>query len=323
MAHSLAAKISLSQSVTVITRQPQRWARMLRVEQDGTVYESRFDIIATSDVGVAADADLIFVALPQFATQESIDKLCRVLKREAIVVFTPAPSTTESFVRRLSMIGVKTIGFQRVPYISRIVEYGKSVSISSDRAVHRVAFPDSFQIESISEEFEHWFGGTVSRLSTFLTFVFNNSNPLLHPSRMVVLFRNWRERSYPVNPLFYAEWTDESSALYISADKEMLSILRAVDPSGACERDYESVLSHYGVSTASELTAKIRSIPSFNNILSPMKPCREGWMPDFESRYFVEDVDIGLAEIVHRGVTASIETPTLSWLLSKCGSVMR
>lgn len=323
IAHSLAAKISQTQPVTVITRQPMRWSRRLAVEQDGKVFESLFDVIATDDVGMATMADLVFVALPQFAVQEAVDRLSRVLKRSATVVLVPAPAISVDVMRQLSAGDVNVVGFQRVPYISRIAEYGKRVRISSDRAVHRVAFSNASQVESLSGEFARWFGGAVSCLSSFLTFVFNNSNPLLHPSRMVVLFRNWREHLRSENPPFYAEWTDESSELYVAADREMLLVMQVVDPTGGCRRDYESVLAHYGVSSAEALTGKLRSIPSFKAIRSPMKQQDGVWVPDFESRYFVEDVDIGLAAIVSRGCSARVETPVLNRLLGDCAVIRR
>lgn len=267
IAHSLAAKISQAQTVTVITRQPVRWSRRLAVEQDGKVFESLFDVLATDDVGMATMADLVFVALPQFAVQAAVDRLSQVLKRSATVVLVPAPAISVDVMRQLVSVGVNVVGFQRVPYISRIAEYGSRVRISSDRRVHRVAFSSLSQMDALKGEFTHWFGGMVEPLSSFLTFIFNNSNPLLHPSRIAVLFRDWRTRVYPVNPPFYAEWTDESSDLYIAADCEMLSVMRAVDQTGACENDYESVLAHYGISSAAELTNKLRSIPSFKSIL--------------------------------------------------------
>ena len=323
VAHSLAAKISQTQPVTVITRQPAGWNRRMSFEQAGKVFEPLFDVLATDDVETAAAADLVFVALPQFAIQEAVDRLSRVLRRSATVVLVPAPAMSVCVMRQLSAIGVNVVGFQRVPYISRIAEYGKCVRISPDRAVHRIAFSNDSQAEALGEEFMRWFGGSVSCLSSFLTFLFNNSNPLLHPSRMVVLFRNWRERLYPENPPFYAEWTDESSELYVAADREMLSIMRIVDPTGACECDYESVLSHYGVSSAAELTGKLRSIPSFKSIRSPMKEQDGRWTPDFSSRYFVEDVDIGLAGIVHCASRSHIDVPVLNGLFDTCTTKIR
>lgn len=316
IAHSIAATVSLSQPVTVITRQPMKWSRRLVVEQSGKMFESMFDVAATDDVRMATAADLVFVALPQFVIGEAVDRLSGVLRSSATVAFVPAPAISLDVMRQLSAVDVNVAGFQRVPYISRIVEYGKRVRISSNRSVHRVAFSTDSQVEFLSEKFTRWFGGSVSRLSSFLTFVFNNSNPLLHPSRMVVLFRNWRERFYPENPPFYADWTDESSELYVAADREMLSVMRVVDPTGACERDYESVLVHYGVSSVAGLTSKLRSIPSFRGILSPMKWQDERWVPDFSSRYFIEDVDIGLARIVHYASRMHVVVPVLNALFT-------
>lgn len=199
--------------------------------------------------------------------------------------------------------------------------------MSSDRSCHRLAVSDPSQKEFWKRFCERAFGGGVEFLSSFHTFAFNNSNPLLHPARMAVLFRDWQSRVYPENPPFYAGWTDESSELYIAADKEMGLILKKLDDGGACESDYESVLTHYGVATAKKLTEKIHSIESFRKILSPMILRNGVWKPDFTSRYFVEDVDIGLAEIIARGHLSGVSVPVLEGLwtamidVRKCGGV--
>ena len=323
IAHSLAAKISQTQPVTVITRQPARWNRKISFEQDGKLFESLFDVVATDDVGMASEADLVFVALPQFAIQEAVDHLSRFLRRSTTVVLVPAPAMSVDVMRKLSAGEVNVVGFQRVPYISRIAEYGKCVRVSSNRAVHRVAFSNASQIESLGGEFTRWFGGSVSRLSSFLTFVFNNSNPLLHPSRMVVLFRNWRERFYPENPPFYAEWSNESSELYIAADRELLTVIRAADSTGDCLCDYEDVLSHYGVRDANELTLKIRSIAAFKNILSPMKEDSGRWVPDFCSRYFTEDIPFGTMVIQEWARRCGVATPTIDRMIAQIEKEIR
>ena len=149
-------------------------------------------------------------------------------------------------------------------------------------------------------------------LSSFLTLAFSNSNPLLHPSRLVVLFKDWRHKIFPDNPPFYGEWTDESSELYISADSEMRKVMSRYPID--MQRDYESVLDHYGVKTARELTVKIRSIPPFRTILSPMLQTADGWVPDFSSRYFTEDVQFGLEEMLRFADKAGVSMPTMQAL---------
>ena len=309
IAHSLAAKISQTQPVTVITRQPANWARRLSVEQGGKDSQSRFDVCATEDARAVSTAELIFVALPQFAIEETLDRIVPHLNEGSTVAFVPGPARIVRYVELLASRRVNVVGFQRVPYISRITAYGRAVKVSDNRDVCRIVVSDSSLTSVWDELCSRWFGGRTEYLSSFLALAFSNSNPLLHPSRLVVLFKDWRHKTFPCNPPFYGEWTDESSELYIKADNEMREVMShyPVD----MQKDYESVLDHYGVKTAHELTAKLRSIPSFRTILSPMLQTADGWVPDFSSRYFTEDVQFGLAEMLRFADKAEVRVPTM------------
>ena len=312
IAHSLAAKISQTQPVTVITRRPTSWTRRLSFEQGGKVVESRFDVCATEDARSVSAAGLIFVALPQFAIEEALDRIVPYLNAGSTLAFVPAPARIVRYAELLASRGINIVGFQRVPYISRIVEYGKAVKISDNREVYRIVISDSSLTGAWDELCSLWFGGRAEYLSSFLTLAFSNSNPLLHPSRLVVLFKDWRHRIFPDNPPFYGEWTDESSELYIAADNEMHEVMSRYPID--LRKDYESVLDHYGVKTSSELTCKLRSIPSFRMILSPMMQTADGWVPDFNSRYFTEDVQFGLVEMLRLAEKVGVQVPTMRML---------
>ena len=313
IAHSLVAAISAVQPVTVITRRPESWDLRMAFVQDGEMHEGLKEVNATSDASAAGMADIIFIALPQFAVEEAISSLLPNLKRGATVVFVPAPAKTAEYASRIVGRGCRVVGLQRVPFISRIIEYGHSVSISLPRPIHKLVVSDISMRDIWSRNCKIWFGGDAEYLSSFLTFAFSNSNPLLHPSRLVVLFENWRNRCYAYNPPFYGEWTDESSKLYIAADMEMFKVMSCF-PEIDLSTDYESVLSHYEVKSAPELTVKIRSIPSFKMILSPMKDVHGRLQPDFGSRYFTEDVPYGTKPIVEYANQVGIRVPTIDYL---------
>ena len=321
IAHSLAAKISQTQPVTVITRRPTSWTRRLSFEQGGKTVESRFDVSATEDARAVSATELIFVALPQFAIEETLDRIVPYLNAGSTVAFVPAPARIVRYAELLASRGINVVGFQRVPYISRIVEYGRAVRISDDRDVYRIVVSDSSLTYAWNEWCPLWFGGRAEYLSSFLTLAFSNSNPLLHPSRLVVLFKDWRNKTFPDNPPFYGEWTDESSELYISADSEMREVMSRYPID--MQRDYESVLDHYCVKTACELTVKLRSIPSFRTILSPMLRTVDGWVPDFSSRYFTEDVQFGLAELLQFAETVGVQVPTMRMLYDGVNDLRR
>lgn len=314
VAHSLAAKIANYLPVTVLLRFNKHWCSRLTYSQAGILHETNCVINATADVRVVRDADLIFIALPQFAFEGAIDRICPYLHRGQIVAAAPAPAKMNEYSKRLEKVGVQVVGFQRAPYISRIVKYGEQVQISTDRNEHKCVVSDSAMKGTWQDFVTTWFGGRVFFLSSFSVFAFNNSNPLLHPSRMVVLFRDWQNKTYSYNPPFYAEWTDESSMLYLAADLEMREVMERC-PEIDFEADYESVLDHYGVRDAEELTRKIRSISSFKAILSPMREENGAWVPDFGSRYFTEDIPFGTKAIQAWARHFGVDTPTIDYMV--------
>ena len=283
--------------------------------QGGTTVKSSYDVMATSDASVLSDAEFVFVALPQFAIEEVLDKIGLCLNAGSTVVFVPAPARISRYAVSLGLRGVKVVGIQRVPFVARIEEYGRTVNVSDDRSVHKIVVSEQSLTGVWTERCSRWFGGRVKCLSSFLALAFSNSNPLLHPSRLVVLFDDWRNKFYACNPPFYGEWTDASSELYLNADREMKEVMSRYPID--MERDYECVLDHYGVKTAHELTCKLHTIPSFKTILSPMIQTADGWKPDFSSRYFTEDVQFGLAEMLGLADNASVAVPTMRALYDR------
>ena len=322
IAHSLAAKITDYLPATVLLRFDKHWNRRLAYNQAGISHESSCEIKVTTDMCVVQNADIVFIALPQFAFEGALDRLGPYLHRGQVVVAIPAPAKMNEYAKRLEEVGAQVVGFQRVPYISRIVKYGEQVQISEDRSEHKCVVSDP-TMKGVWQNFTTtWFGGKVSFLSSFSVFAFNNSNPLLHPSRLVVLFRDWRDCFFTTNPLFYAEWTDESSELYIAADREMREVM-AKCPDIDLEHDYESVLEHYGVKSAHELTEKIRSIPPFRSITLPMKEESGKLVPDFSSRYFTEDVEFGTKVIQAIARRVNVQTPTIDMLIAGVERIQR
>ena len=83
----------------------------------------------------------------------------------------------------------------------------------------------------------------------------------------------------------------------------------------------ETLLEHYESTDAVSMTAKIKSLESLATIKSPMKLVEGGWLPDFSSRYFVEDFPFGLKNIYDLAIKNNIECPyirkVLEWGMSK------
>jgi len=322
IAHSLAAIISMRQPVAVMTRRPELWGERLTYVQSGKSFESKHDIFATADVSVVSHASTIFIALPQFAIAETLESIIPFLKNGSTIIFVPALAKACEYKEALIGCGCNVVGFQRVPFISRVICYGKSVSLSEHRTLHRIAVSQ----ESIQPELQTFlselFGGDIQFLSSFMIFVFSNSNPLLHPARLVVLLQGGEDGHYADCPYFYAQWTDRSSELYINADKELKECFNVCDPLGV-NRDYESVMDHYCVRSPHEMTKKIRSIMAFKAIKAPWILTRRGWGPDFSSRYFTEDIPFGTMVIQDCARIKGVNVPTIDYMVKEIVSYHR
>ena len=316
IAHALAVVLSQTDAVSVLTRKPDAWSHVLAYKKGLADYRHSGILqgISAAPSVVVDGASLIIIAVPRFATSNVVNRIKPYLHRGQTVAFIPAPSGMESIAEDLQITcGVDVIGFQRVPYIARIQDYGHSVVISDDRAVHKVVVSNNIVTSKWDSFFTERFGGKIEHLSSFFAFTFSNANALLHPARLMVLLKR---PYYDHMPLFYREWTDESSELYVKSDAEMSSVMRKFKEIDL-NRDYESALDHYGVKTSVQLTEKIRSIPSFKEIKAPYIQDETGnYVPDFTSRYFTEDVAYGTIHIQKLAREVAVPTPTIDMFVN-------
>ena len=151
--------------------------------------------------------------------------------------------------------------------------------------------------EPLRQALEQMLRTPIHLLHSFYEVSLSNSNPLLHPSRLYSLWKDWHEgETISRVPLFYEEWTEEAAALYIAMDQELQALLRQLPVTPG---SIATVLDYYESTDAPSLARKLRSIEAFKGITAPMKATEGGFVPDFHSRYFTEDFPYGLA-IVHR-----------------------
>ena len=72
-----------------------------------------------------------------------------------------------------------------------------------------------------------------------------------------------------------------------------------------------AILDYYESVDAASLTRKIRSIPAFKSILSPMKEIDGKFIPDLNSRYFTEDFECGTFYIRDTARKYGVSIPTI------------
>ena len=284
--------------VCLLTRHPERWSQDLTIEAPAeTTFVGHLSGLYSDAKPAVSDADIVLLCLPGYAIRETLLQIREYLRPGAAV--GSVVSSTGFFFEAMELLpsSQTLFGFQRVPFISRIVDYGHKARLMGYKESLNLAVEHSDQPESLSHVLADMLQTPINLLGRYYEASLSNSNPLLHPSRLYSLWKDWHEGvTYDHIPLFYEEWTEEAARLYIEMDNELQALLEQLP---VRKGSIATVLDYYESTDVASLTRKLQSIEAFKGILSPMKETEDGYVPDFHSRYFTEDFPYGLA-IVHR-----------------------
>ena len=284
--------------VCLLTRHPEQWSQDLIIEAPAeTTYSGHLNGLFSNAEQAVSDADIILLCLPGYAIRETLLQIKDYVQSDAAV--GSVVSSTGFFFEAMELLPASQplFGFQRVPFISRIIEYGHKARLMGYKDSLNLAIERTEHPEQLRDTLADMLQTPIQLLGSYYEASLSNSNPLLHPSRLYTLWKDWHEGDiYPRVPFFYEEWTEETAQLYIQMDNELQSLL---DLLPVRKGSIATVLDYYESTDAVSLAKKLRSIEAFKGILSPMKQVEGGYIPDFQSRYFTEDFPYGLA-IIHR-----------------------
>ncbi len=296
--------------VSLLTNHPQRWADTVMVtDPNRKQYVGKIAQITNRAEDVIPHSDIVLLCLPGFAIREELEKIRPYLS--ATTAVGSIVSSTGFFfeAQRLLPKEQPLFGFQRVPFISRTTEYGRSAELKGYKPLLNLAVEQTADKEALRLTIEQLFHTPTELLQSHYEASLTNSNPLLHPSRLYTLWKDWHEGIvYDKNPYFYADWTQEAAQLYIDMDAEFQTLLRTLPVRHEAIPD---VLTYYESHDAASLAHKLRTIPAFQGILSPMKEVEGGFLPDFHSRYFTEDFPFGMRFIIELAQEKGVQTPKM------------
>lgn len=307
--------------VSLLTTKPERWSQYLEVvDINGKTFKGKLERISSDPKEVIPGADIVLVCLPGFAIHDELCSIAPYLDNKTWV--GTVVSSTGFFFEAMELLpkNQPLFGFQRVPFISRIINYGHVAELKGYKDSLSVAVEQTNGKDAIRATLEKLFMTPTKLLDSYYEVSLSNSNPLLHTARLYTMWKDWKPgMSYDRNPEFYCDWTIEAAELLISMDKEFQSLLKKI---GLKEGAIPPVLQYYESTDAESLTNKLHSIPAFKGIFSPMVMNQFGnYEPDFSSRYFTEDFPYGMRFIVETADKCNHTVPTIlkvyKWGISK------
>lgn len=292
--------------LNILTGHPDSWGNAVTVtDLNSKEYVGHINRISSDAREVAVAQDIILLCLPGFM----IEKTLRDIKPyigEAVVGSVVSSTGFFFFAHDILGTDARLFGFQRVPFIARVAEYGHSARLLGYKPNLAVAVENVSDAESFAESLSGLFHTPTTLLHSFYEAALTNSNPILHTGRLYTMFCGRENEVFDHNILFYEEWTDEASAMLIAMDEEFFRLLNTLNI-----HSIPTLLDYYESTDAASLTRKIRSITAFKGITSPMKQTADGWTIDFTSRYFTEDFPYGLHHIYKLAKEHNIPCPNI------------
>lgn len=305
--------------VNILTGHPTRWSNRISVfDIYGKKYEGDLSLITDNPQDAVYKCDIILLCVPGYLIEKILTDIKSYLLKD--VVIGSIVSSSGFFFIAHDILGSQfsLFGFQRVPFISRVREYGSTGDLLGYKESLNVAIENTSNPENIRQILEKLFVTPIKLLDNYYEASLTNSNPILHTGRLYSMWKDYNGEIYSKQSLFYYDWTDDASEILIAMDKEFMRLLNHLQ---IREGAIPSLLEYYESIDASSLTKKIKSIQAFKGILTPMKEVSGGWIPDFNSRYFKEDFPFGLYFIKHLASQHDVPTPTIDkiyeWGISK------
>lgn len=300
--------------IRILTRHPDQWnSKLIVYLPDNSEVIGEISTITDDAQVVIPDSDIVLLCAPGFAIRDILTDIALHLSPNTYV--GSIVSSTGFFFEAEKVLNAHEcvlFGFQRVPFIARVKEYGHSAYLLGYKSSLNLATEHATdkQRSLLQTVFSTIFNIPINLLSSHYEASLTNSNPLLHPARLYTMWHGFQEGDiFSHCPLFYAEWTEEASQLYIDMDTEfqhMLTMLPVPDI------HIQDVLSYYESTDAASLTRKLRSIAAFKTIASPMRKIESGYyIPDFSSRYFTEDFPYGMFYILKVAHECNASIPTI------------
>lgn len=292
--------------LNILSGHPDLWQQIITVtDGNGKQYVAQINRISSNPQEVIESQDIILFCLPGYLIESTLNNIKPYIG-DAAVGTVVSSSGFFFFAHEKLEKDTKLFGFQRVPFISRVADYGKSANLLGYKSNLAVVLENVEDKEIFRKELERLFITPVSLLDSFYEVALSNSNPILHTGRLYSMFHDKESDVFDHNILFYKEWTDEASQLLIDMDAEFFKLLKKLGI-----RSLPTLLDYYESTDAPSLTRKIQSIPAFQQIVSPMKEAEGGWVADFGSRFFTEDFPFGLRWIKELAANYKIETPVI------------
>jgi NAD/NADP octopine/nopaline dehydrogenase, alpha-helical domain len=281
----------------------------------------------------ARRCDIVILCLPAFLHSRYLMSLAPYLEDGCVVVGLPGQCGFEFDVRQVlgERIGrFSIINFDSLPWICRIVEFGKRAWIAGTKEVVTGAMqgdPAGTRITDPLSTLQCLLGEPPQLVVSghLLGITLRSPNASNHPPMMYSRWKDWDGTALESPPLFYEGIDEQAVSLLVEINREVLATAERIVAEYA-DVDLSQVIPGYdweivcygpAIKDKTSLMTAIHTNSGYQGIEHPMILITPGkFAPDFGHRFLTEDVPFGL--VVVRGVAeiTGVSTPNIDMVLS-------
>lgn len=289
-------------------------------------------LVTDDPVEAAADADMVLLVLPAFAHGEVLAALAPHLPDGVLVGAMPARSGFKYQACRImdeyGPPGYTIFGLQTLPWACRIAGYGAEVEILGVKKTVGVSAIPRSATASLAAQLTEMLGSNIFPLANMLVLSLANVGQIIHPGIMYGLFRGFDGKAFSEEkiPLFYNGVDDSIAAVLQGLSKEIQLLAGELQEKLGSEIDLSGVptlrqwlVESYAeqIEDASSLARAFSTNRAYRGLKAPVKKLADGgYVPDFQSRYLVEDVPAGLLVTCALARLAGVSTPEIDRVVS-------
>ncbi|PFH32059.1 NAD/NADP octopine/nopaline dehydrogenase, alpha-helical domain-containing protein [Besnoitia besnoiti] len=325
--------------VNVLTRQPEKWQKELRMETEGSRWEQLGDVFGTVNAvssdpaDVVPEADVCIVCAPAHAHLPILQKIQPHLKVGGIVGAVYGQGGFDWAMLRAfeSEDARKRLGgyfaLQNLPWLCRTLHYGSVVQLYGPKDYLNTAVAPRSVAEPVRLIISMLFDMPCNLLPNFMCITLSPSNQIIHPARYYSIFHKFDGKTplkeeeiqwglYNEFDDMAAEWLEKLSVELQAIKKALTNRFPHLDLSSVMPIK-ERVIKHYGkdVKDTSTLQRVFASNRGYAGCRTPATPVDGGYVPAVTGRLFTEDVPFGLCVLKDLAEQLNVATPTIDFMI--------
>ena len=143
--------------LSLLTSRPEQWSSQITVrDPDGRSFRAAIKHISANPEDVIVGQDIILLCLPGFMLEKTLQQI-RPFVGKAIVGSIVSSTGFFFFAHQILGKDARVFGFQRVPFIARVEEYGKSARLLGYKKELFMAAENIPQSEEFCQKIEQLF----------------------------------------------------------------------------------------------------------------------------------------------------------------------